>query len=302
MDIAQANEEFGIPGVLSIGIGKGGLPLICIDNAFARAEICAYAGQMLSYLPAGEPEDLLFVSRDAYFQPGKAIKGGIPLCWPWFGPDPEARGRPAHGFVRDRPWSLLSTEAMVDGTTRVRLGIRDDAETRALWPLSFSLELEVTVGAELTLALISHNPGEQAMTITQALHTYFRVGDVRAVRVEGLSGRTYVDKVGSGGERLQEGPVTVAGEVNRIYLDTTGELIIDDPTLGRRIHITRSGSRSVVVWNPWIETSAAMDDLADDEYPHMLCVETTNAAPGDPVSLRAGGEYRLETRYRIQRG
>jgi len=302
MDIAQANEEFGIPGVLGICAGEGGFPLIRVDNEHARAEICGYAGQVLSYQPEGEDEDLLFVSGHAHYKPGKAIKGGIPVCWPWFGPDPLAKGRPDHGFVRARAWQLLSTETMVDGATRVRLGCRDDEATRALWPHPFALELDVTVGPSLGIALMTRNIGEAPVSVTQALHTYFKVGDVRRVQVLGLAGHEYIDKV-AGAETYdariaQSGPINFDGPVNRIYLDTTDRLTIDDGSLGRQIRIERDGSRTAVVWNPWIEQSRQMDDFGDEEYLGMVCVETTNAA-ADAVSIAPGASHRLESVYSI---
>lgn len=302
MDIAQANEEFGIPGVLSICAGNGGFPLIRVHNEHAQAEICGYAGQVLSYRPEDEAEDLLFVSEHAYYKPGKAIKGGIPVCWPWFGPDPLGKGRPDHGFVRARPWRLLSTETMVDGATRVRLGCRDDEATRALWPHSFALELDVTVGPSLEVDLVTRNTSEVPVTITQALHTYFKVGDVRRAQVLGLAGHEYIDKV-AGADALdnrvsQSGPINFDGPVNRIYLDSTDRLTIDDASLGRQIQVEREGSRSAVVWNPWIEQSRQMGDFGDDEYLGMVCVETTNAAD-DAVSIEPGATHRLESRYSI---
>jgi len=300
MDIAQANEQFGIDGILTICAGNGGFPLIKIDNEHASAEICSYAGQVLSYRPEGDKDDLLFVSQQANFKPGKAIKGGIPVCWPWFGPDSEARGRPDHGFVRARQWTLLVTERMSDDATRVRLGIKDDEVTRALWPHAFALEIEVTVGATLELALISRNTGDTPVTLTQALHTYFNIGDVHQAQVLGLAGFDYIDKVGETAERTQSGPINFDGPVNRIYLDTADELIIDDPSLGRRIHIEREGSNSAVVWNPWIEQSRSMADFGDDEYLRMVCVETTNAAK-DSVQVAPGATYRLASRYAIRR-
>ncbi len=300
MNIDHANEEFGLPGVLSICAGAGGLPLIEINNRFATARVSAYAGQVLAYRPSDEAEDLLFVSRQAYFARGKAIKGGIPICWPWFGDDPSGHGRPAHGFVRNRPWRLLATEAMADGATRLQLGLHADDETLALWPHPFSLTLEVTIGATLELDLISHNPGDHPLMLTQALHTYLNVGDAARARVHGLDGRAYIDKAGGGLRTTQQGPVSIAGEVDRIYLETDGPLNIEDPALGRRIHIERAGSRSAVVWNPWSDKAAAMGDFGDDEYRRMLCVETTNAAD-DRIELPGGGTYRLSTRYRIER-
>ncbi|MBK1704063.1 D-hexose-6-phosphate mutarotase [Halochromatium glycolicum] len=298
MDIAQANEEFGIPGVLAICAGNGGFPLITVENAHARASVCAHGGQVLSYCPAAHDEDLLFLSRHAYFEPGKAIKGGIPVCWPWFGPDPQQQGRPAHGFVRTRGWRLLSTEVRVDGSTRLRLGTRDDEGTRADWPYAFALEIEVTIGADLELALTTENTGQEPFTLTQALHAYFRVGDVRQTQVFGLAEYDYLDKLAEGARKTQSGPVNVQGPIDRVYLDTSETLSINDPSLGRSIQIEREGSRSAVVWNPWVEQARNMGDFGDDEYLQMLCVETTNAAE-DCVTLEPGAQWRLGSRYRL---
>lgn len=298
MDIAQANEAFALPGVLAICEGKGGLPLITIDNAHARASISPYGGQVLSYRPVETESDLLFVSRKAQFELGKAIKGGIPICWPWFGPDPEGCGRPDHGFARTRGWQLLSTEACVDGSTRVRLGLRDNAETLALWPHAFSLELEVSIGEILELALVTENTGDGPMMLTQALHAYFSLGDVRRAQVLGLAGHEYIDKVSDGACAKQSGPINVDGPVNRIYLDTRETLTLDDPGRARWVQIEREGSASAVVWNPWVEQSRQMNDFADDEYLRMICVESTNAAD-DAVSLAPGERWRLVSRYRL---
>ena len=134
MTIDQLNSEYAIPGQVEFMAGRGGFPLVRINNGKARALVSVYAGQVLSYQPAQQAQDLLFLSDAAYFQAGKAIKGGIPVCWPWFGPDPEDRGRGAHGFARNRPWTLRATETLADGDTRITLGLLDSGETRAIWP------------------------------------------------------------------------------------------------------------------------------------------------------------------------
>ncbi len=300
MNPEQLNATHGIADTLRFITGIGGFPLIEIDNGRARALISPYAGQVLSFLPAGEPEDLLFVSKHAYFQPGKAIKGGIPVCWPWFGPDPEGGGRPAHGFVRNRDWQVLDTVLHEDGTTTVRLGITPDEAIRALWPHPFALTLEITVGHSLELALCSFNPDTVPLTITQGLHSYFRVGDVRRAQVRGLGGKHYIDKIDGGAIKVQEGLVTISGEVDRIYTGVNHDLVIDDPVFERCIRIAADGSASAVVWNPWAATAAAMADLGDEEYTGMLCVETTNAG-SDAVQIIPGENYRLVARYSIER-
>ena len=270
-----------------------------INNARAHATISTYSGQLLSYRPLGQKDDLLFVSDKAYYEDGKAIKGGIPVCWPWFGADPDDQGRPAHGFVRNRQWEVSSSESLADGSTKVVMSLVDTDETRKIWPHPFRLDIEITVGDSLKVALVTHNSGDKSVTISQALHSYFHVGDISKVRVLGLDGTDYLDKVDGAVRKTQAGPVTIAGEVDRIYTGVTGELLIDDESLDRKIHITSRGCSTAVVWNPWADTAASMGDLGDDDYRKMICVETANAGP-ETVDIAAGGEYRLETEYTIE--
>ena len=270
-----------------------------INNSKAHATISTYSGQVLSYRPKNQQEDLLFVSDQAYYEDGKAIKGGIPVCWPWFGADPDDQGRPAHGFVRNRQWEVSSSESLADGSTKVVMSLVDTDETRKIWPHPFRLDIEITVGDSLKVALVTHNDGDKSVTISQALHTYFHVGDISKVRVLGLDGTEYLDKVDNSVRKTQTGPVVIDGEVDRIYTDVSGELVIDDEVLGRKVRITSSGCSTAVVWNPWIEIAASMGDLDDNAYRNMICVETANAGP-ETIAISAGGEYRLVAEYTIE--
>ncbi len=299
MSIEQLNTDYGIAGQLKFLEGKGGLPLIEIDNGKAKATISVYAGQLLSFQPASEPEDLMFLSQKAYYQAGKAIKGGIPICWPWFGPDPEGLGRPSHGFVRNRLWNVLGTEA-TESATKVKLGLVETAETQEIWHQSFDLAIAISVGEKLTVELITHNTGAQAFSITQALHTYFKIGDISQVKVLGLEDVKYLDKVDKGTQKQQQGAVAIAQEVDRIYTDVPGELVIEDAALNRRIRIASQGSKTAIVWNPWAKISAEMADLEDDDYQRFLCVETANADK-DIVEILPGSEFRLVASYSVER-
>jgi len=269
-----------------------------INNARAHATVSTYSGQLLSYRPKDRQEDLLFVSDKAYYEAGKAIKGGIPVCWPWFGPDPENRGRPAHGFVRNRQWQVSGSESLADGSTKIILSITDSEATRALWPHPFRLDIEITVGDTLRVELVTHNTGNDNITISQALHSYFRVGDITSVSVLGLDGINYIDSANDSARKTQAGPLTISSEVDRIYTDTSGDLTIDDASLERKISIASSGCSTAVVWNPWVEIAASMADLDDDDYLQMLCVETANAGP-ETVTITAGDCYRLSAEYSI---
>ena len=276
-----------------------GFTYIEINNASAHATISTYSGQVLSYRPKSQKDDLLFVSDKAYYAEGKAIKGGIPVCWPWFGADPDDLGRPAHGFVRNRQWEVAATESLDDGSTRVVMELTDTDDTREIWPHPFRLGIEITVGDTLKVALVTRNTGDASMSISQALHTYFNVGDITKVQVLGLDGTEYLDKLEHFARKTQAGPVIIDGEVDRIYTGVSGDLVINDDSLARRIRIASSGCSTAVVWNPWLDIARSMGDLGDDDYLRMLCVETANAGP-ETVEIAAGDEYRLQAEYTIE--
>lgn len=300
MNIEQLNSDHAIAGQLKFIEGNGGLPMIQVNTAKASALISIHAGQVLSYKPAGEAEDVLFLSEKAYYQSGKAIKGGAPVCWPWFGPDPEGQGRPGHGFVRNRPWNVMDTEVTGDGDIKVTLGLIDTPETRAIWPYAYTLTQEILISDSLNLALITRNMGSEAFSITQAFHTYFKVGDISKVSVKGLEDCQYIDKVNNSEQKQQSGAVTIASEVDRIYLGVGNTMIIDDAALGRCIQIISQGNKTAVVWNPWEKIAAEMADLDDADYQRLLCVETTNAAD-DVVEVAPNSECRLVANYSVIR-
>lgn len=295
MNISELNQHFAIPGHVEFIEGPGGLPQIRIVNSAATAVISLYGGQVLSYHRNGDTE-LLFLSERAYYADGKAIKGGVPVCWPWFGADPTGQGGPAHGFVRTRLWTVGATTQPEPGLTRIELRLHDDDTTRTLWPHRFALSLVVTIGQTLDLELVTRNTGDQSFDITQALHTYFAVGAIGQVGVDGLDGCRYLDKVREFAGFEQSGTVVFDGEVDRIYQHVTQPLRINDPALGRRIDIACSGSATAVVWNPWQAISTAMQDLADDDYRRLVCVETANAAD-EVVTIQPGTQYCLAASY-----
>jgi len=299
MNIAQLNQQFAIANTVKFIEGQGGLPFIQVQTDKAQALISVYAGQVLSFKPINQDADLMFLSTKAYYQAGKAIKGGVPICWPWFGADPEGKGRPAHGFVRNRMWEVIEAHLGPEGEVTVTLGLNDTPETQAIWPYSFQLRLVVTIGDTLKLALITHNTGDQAFTITQAFHTYFSVKDIHHATVSGLDGNSYLDKVDAGKQKQQFGDVKFDSEVDRIYLNVSNDLIIQDAALNRRIAIKSQGSQTAVVWNPWEKIAKEMADLLDDDYLRLLCVETTNAAT-DTILIQPGDQFSLIAHYQAK--
>lgn len=289
--IAQLNARFGLDRQVRFEAGQAGLPLAVVDNRHASARIALLGGQVLDFQPHGAAP-VLWISRQSHYTVGKAIRGGVPICWPWFGPHPTDPAKPNHGIVRTRLWQLRATESAADGTTRLVLGIADDAATRALWPYAFDLEVRITIGVALTVELLARNTGVETFVCTGALHSYFTVGDLAHMQIEGLDGRTYLDKANGSQRAIQHGPVTIATETDRIYLDTAADCLIHDPALKRTIRVAKSGSRTTVVWNPWIDKARAFSDMADDEYTSMVCVETANADE-DTITLDPGGAHCL---------
>ncbi len=279
--------------------GKGGFPTLKIDNEYATAVISLYGAQVLSFIPKSATRDLLFVSDNAYFKQGKAIKGGIPICWPWFGNDPQDLGRPAHGFARNTLWTHEETTVMEHGETQITLCLNDTVATQKLWPHAFKLTLLVTVGKTLHLSLQTTNTGTHAFTITQALHSYFSIGDIKQTRVAGLDKVHYLDKTtGSDIPLEQIGDVIIDREVDRIYTNTPPEITLLDDKNKQQTSIQSSGSKTTVIWNPWAVGAARMADLKDDDYQHFLCLETANAA-SDIIKIAPEDSFTIDAEYTI---
>ncbi len=297
-DYAALNKRFAIPGQLDFAPGPGGLAVAEVSNAHASAMIALQGAHVMTWAPRRQ-QPVIWLSKAAKFVPGKSIRGGVPICWPWFGPHATEAKFPGHGFARTVMWEVIETETLRDGGTRLTFRIVQDDATRAQWPHATEALNIVTVGRTLELELVTRNTGSAAVTLGDAFHTYFEVGDIRRCTIHGLGNCPYLDKVDGGKQKQQTGPVTIDGEVDRIYLDSTADVLIDDPGLNRRIRVSKRGSSSTVVWNPGIENAVKMGDFGDNGHLNMVCVESTNAAD-DVVQLPAGGEHRLWVRYSVE--
>ena len=302
MSLESSYQQFAIKDRLSFVEGKGGLPFIKVENEYASALISIYAAQVLSYklkLEDGGNNELLFVSESAYFEEGKAIKGGIPICWPWFGRDPENLGRQMHGFARNMLWQLEDTSSTSAGDTKIVLSLTESKDSYKLWPHDFKVILTITIGKSLHLSLQTINTGKEAFTITQALHTYFSIADIQQVQLEGLDGVQYLDMVnGANKTEVQLDGVNVNQEVDRIYTDAPNYATLIDTKSQREVTIETSGSKTTVVWNPWIDISKSSGDLNDDAYQRFICVETANAAE-DVVLVEPNESFKIEAEYTL---
>ncbi len=298
MTLQLLNQKFSINKHLELVEGVAGFQFINIQTALCDAKISLHGGQVLSFKPRHVSEDLLFVSDNAYYQTGKAIKGGCPICWPGFAQHPSYSQLPFHGFVRDQIWQLDSTALNEKGEIEIILSITDSDSTRSIWPYSFKLQQKIILGEQLLIELLSENTGKQSFDITQAIHTYFNIGDIQAISVKGLDKQRYLDKVENFSECTQQGDINFKNEVDRIYLDVSNHIIIDDPVYNRQINISNTNSHTTVVWNPWQKISQDSADLTNDAYQHFVCVETANAA-NEIVVIEPGESRCLSACYEI---
>jgi len=281
-----------LPDGARIEMGPGGLERVALATDAAEAFVYLHGAHVAHYAPRGRPP-VLWTSRESRYESGKPIRGGVPVCFPWFGPKSSVPDAPLHGFARTRPWSLHSVERTGDGRLRARLELVSDEATRALFPHDLRVSLEAVVGSSLALALTVRNTGPFPFTFEEALHSYFAVSDVRQCRIGGLEGAGYLDKTAAGARRPGEpAPIVVAAETDRVYLGTDATVTVEDPGWARRIVVSKSGSRTTVVWNPWVAKAKAMPDFGDDEWPGMVCVETANALD-DAVTLAPGASHTM---------
>lgn len=278
-----------LPGSIRRTEPVPGYPVLDVVHPAATARVALHGAQIMEWTPAGQ-EPVLYLSPQAVYREGKAIRGGVPICWPWFGPHETDRSLPAHGFARNRFWTL-SDAGEDEAGVLLRFTLADDDESRRLWPHAFRLEMTMNVGAELRLALRMVNMGDAAFTITGALHTYLAVGDIRRVTIEGLDGAEYLDMVGTKEVRRQDGNIVFDQEVDRDYR-SAAEVRVKDAALGRVLTVLGEGSHCTVVWNPWIDKAAALSDVPDADYQRFVCVETANAWE-DRITLKRGEAHTL---------
>ncbi len=272
-----------------------------IRHGQAELLVAQQGAHILSYQLAGQPP-LIWLNDEAVFKTGKSIRAGVPVCWPWFGNfarNPQSvqamrisnEAPSAHGFVRAMDWELGGIEAEGE-SLKVEFLLPYPEGDFPGWPHQVDLTLSIRLDEQLHIHLISHNRGSETVSISQALHSYFAVSDVREVHVEGVDGLSYIETLENWKTKQQSGDLRFTGETDRIYLDAPPLLSIVDPAWERRIELTSMGSRTAVIWNPWIDRAAAFSDMADDGWQHMLCIETANVM-GDVVNLKPGANHTL---------
>jgi glucose-6-phosphate 1-epimerase len=287
---AELDRQLGIPNVARVSEGNGGLARVQITGAFGEAEMYLHGAHVTSWKPAGNDE-VLFISTKSRWEEGQAIRGGIPICFPWFRgklDDPQA---PAHGFVRTKMWQLESIAENENGVV-VTMFTQSDEHTRKWWPGEFRLVHRATFGPELSLELVCMNTGTTSFRFEEALHTYNRIANIQDARLHGLDGVNYLDNTDANKEKTQRGDVLIASPNDSAYRNTQNEVDLLDPNKKRRIRLRKEHSLSTVVWNPWSEGAARLQDLGDGEWRQFLCVEASNILDA-AINLAPGQEQRM---------
>lgn len=282
-------QRFAVPGKINIDAGCGGLPRISLATPLCRGEIYLHGAHITAWQPAGHAP-VLWMSTQSWFAQEKPIRGGIPICWPWFGPSTQ-QGQPAHGFARLADWTLENVETNAECTVIVSLGLKS-TEPAA------SLRLTARFGSELRVELTATNTGNTSFPVSEAFHTYLAVEDIRGVSIRGLEGAAGWDRVAEPFQITGHEVLSVGAETDLMFNNHIGEVMVQDTT--RTVRVSKRGSLSTVIWNPWIAKAARMPDFGDHEWPGMLCVEAANAL-SDSYTLAPGATHTLATTLEVDR-
>ena len=302
MTTATLNAAFGIPGILFFEETADGLVRAQIATSSANATIYLQGAHLAQWQPAGE-SPVLFLASQSSFKRGEAVRGGVPLVFPWFGCGEKdrltRRSIGKHGFARTALWTLRSAH-LTDGDIELRFSLTADARSRALGFDCFYLEYALRVGRSLELELTTQNHGAKTLCFEEAFHTYFAIGEIEKASVCGLAGAPYLDAADGFSEKRQsEAELHFNRQTDSVYLGTEAVCVLRDPGNHRQIHLEKSGSRTTVVWNPGEETSGAFSDLGSGDWRKFVCVETANAL-SDAITLAPGARHRLAARITVQ--
>jgi glucose-6-phosphate 1-epimerase len=291
MSAAELNKKFGLAEVVEFAETEHGLVKVAVSRAGITGELYLQGAHVTAWQPAGA-RPVIFTSSRAVFAPGKPIRGGVPVIFPWFGPHPTDPAQPQHGVARTASWELDAVEPRAEGV----------ALELSLSPDGFALRYRVVFGEELQLHLAVRNTSTGSANFEEALHSYFAISDVERVRISGLEASAFIDKT-AGMQRCPPAgtPLMLSKETDRVYLNTPDGRVVHDPVWGRRIAIATTGAASTIVWNPWPEKAAAMADLGVDNWRGMVCVETGNVAD-NRLQLPPRATHEMTTRIAVDAG
>lgn len=292
------NQEFGIEGHISFRDINEDTVVVDISSQHSRASIVMQGAHLIHWQSVDCGNPVIWLSQDARFARGKSIRGGIPVCWPWFGAHESDTHFPAHGYARTVDWELLSSKLADEDHVELQFRLIDNDHSRSMWPYACECCLHFVIGKTLKVSLTTDNKDRQAFVLGEALHTYFAISDIEQVELTGLEDCAYYDKVADS-RGQQRGHIRFSGETDRVYMNTGARCIIDDAGWQRNIIINKSASQSTVVWNPWQAKAEDMGDLGKEGWRRMLCVESANAMD-NRLTLAPGESHTLVVEYVVE--
>ena len=280
--------------------GKNGLKFIEIDNSQAVARIALQGGHVDWWRPKSAKQDVLWLSSNARYEKGRSIRGGVPICWPWFGKHPTDGSFCLHGFARVIPWKLVESSELKNGATKIVLKMLPTETAIKQLTYSFELLLTIVIGETLYLNLKTTNLSDSPFVISEGYHTYFYISDIEKIKITGLENSSYTDKIDNFKRGVEENSIIIKGEFDRVYTNTSNDCYIEDEEFNRVITIKKSNSNSTVVWSPWKEKALQMGDMGgDNEWRRMVCVETANLLENSVV-IYPKLSHSIATEYSIQ--
>jgi glucose-6-phosphate 1-epimerase len=297
MDLNQLNEHFGLPGVLAFHATASGMIYANVTTPHATATVYLQGAHVTAWQPAGH-QPVLFTSRETELLPGKAIRGGVPVIFPWFGGRHDGKSGPSHGFARIQNWTLAFA-ALAGEDLHLTFTLSPSELSRSLGFDDFRVAYQIVIGRNLSLQLSVGNDAAAPLVFEEALHTYYAVADVHEVTVAGLDGVSYLDKVDNFQPKVQHGAVTMTGPTDRVYLDTAATCILHDTASKRKISVAKTNSNTTVVWNPWDSGAAKLPDMDPSEWHEFLAVETVNAAK-DTITLAPGATHAMQAHISVE--
>lgn len=297
LDTDELNDEFSIEGELGFDELEENITFITVSNKYAEADISLYGGHITRF-KTHKTMDILWLSPESNFEEGKPIRGGIPVCFPWFGPHKTDTSKPMHGFARLMFWDVTETAVLNGGETLVKLQLCSSETTKKYWPHDFCAEMTFIIGKKLTAILKVINTSELPLDYTCALHSYYNISSIEEIKIQGLQKTGYYNQL-DGENYIQESEqLEIKTAETRHYQDTTADCIIYDPVFGRGIHVAKTGSKVTTVWNPGAETSAKIDDIPDDGFHSFVCIEAVNAF-SDAIKLAPGESHEISVIIRL---
>jgi glucose-6-phosphate 1-epimerase len=277
-----------------------GLPFISVENELTTATIALQGAHVMHWQPKTTNQPVLWLSSNARFTEGRSIRGGIPICWPWFGAHPTDSSLCPHGFARVIPWKLVSYKKLGNGATRFLLEMTHTQVTQRQLSYAYRFELAINIGQTLHLEMMTTNLAGHPFMIGEAFHTYFNVSDVSSVHVTGLENLVFSDKVMGYERNVQHGPVRFSGEFDRVYLNSLRDCVIHDVNYARKIRVSKSNSNTTVIWTPWDEKAKQLTDMgAENEWRRMICLESANAMENS-VTIYPNEKHSMVTEYSIE--